>query len=106
MHRLLRPGGHLVVTTHGLSSVEHYAQSGLRTADQSAEIAAALYARGSWYAPEFGEHGDWGVVNPAWGTAFLAPEWILAKLLPRWQVLEFAPGRNQGNQDVYVLRRV
>jgi SAM-dependent methyltransferase len=106
MHRLIRPGGHLVATTHGPASVEHYAANGLRTASQSAEIAASLYARGSWYAPEFGEHGDWGVVNPAWGTAFVSPEWILAKLLPRWQVLEFAPGRNQSNQDVYVLRRV
>jgi len=106
MHRLLRPGGHLVATTHGLASVEFYAANGLRTAEQSAEIAASLYARGSWYAPEFGEHGDWGVVNPAWGTAFLSPEWILTKLLPRWRVLEFAPGRNQCNQDVYVLRRV
>jgi SAM-dependent methyltransferase len=106
MHRLLRPGGHLVCTTHGLESVEHYARKGLRSRRQSTEIAAALHAHGSWYAPEFGEAGDWGVVNPAWGTAFLSPEWILAKLLPRWSVEEFAPGRNQENQDVYVLRRV
>jgi SAM-dependent methyltransferase len=106
MHRLIAPGGHLVWTTHGLASVEHYAAHGLRTARQSAEIAAALYSRGSWYAPEFGCDGDWGVVNPSWGTAFLSPEWVLTHLLPSWRVLEFAPGRNQRNQDVYVLRRV
>ncbi|HWH12709.1 MAG TPA: class I SAM-dependent methyltransferase [Solirubrobacteraceae bacterium] len=106
MHRLIAPGGHLVFTTHGLASVEHYAARDLRTADQSAEIAAALYSRGSWYAPEFGADGDWGVVNPSWGTAFLSPEWVLTNLLPNWRVLEFAPGRNQCNQDVYVLRRV
>jgi SAM-dependent methyltransferase len=106
MHRLIRPGGHLVCTTHGLASIEHYVKLGLRSTRQSTEIAAALYARGSWYAPEFGATGDWGVVNPAWGTAFLSAEWMLAKLLPRWRVVEFAPGRNQENQDVYVLRRV
>jgi SAM-dependent methyltransferase len=106
MHRLIAPGGHLVWTSHGLASVEHYAASGLRSAGQSAEIAAALYSRGSWYAPEFGVNGDWGVVNPSWGTAFLSPEWVLTKLLPRWRVLEFAPARNQCNQDVYVLSRV
>ncbi|HEX3875251.1 MAG TPA: class I SAM-dependent methyltransferase [Solirubrobacteraceae bacterium] len=106
MHRLIRPGGHLVCTTHGLASVDHYAANRLRTADQSAEIAGRLYGRGWWYAPEFGDAGDWGVVNPAWGTAFLSAEWILANLLPRWRVLEFAPGRNQANQDVYVLGRV
>jgi SAM-dependent methyltransferase len=106
MHRLLRPGGHLVCTTHGLTSIAYYATLELRTPEQSQEIRDALYRDGHWYAPEFGEEGDWGVVNPDWGTAFLSPEWILAKLCPAWRVLEFAPGRNQENQDVYVLQRV
>jgi SAM-dependent methyltransferase len=105
MHRLLRPGGHLVCTTHGLTSIAHYATLALRTPEQSEEIRDALYRSGSWYAAEFGEQGDWGVVNPDWGTAFLSPEWMLTHLCPRWRVLEFAPGRNQENQDVYVLQR-
>jgi SAM-dependent methyltransferase len=106
MHRVIRPGGHLICTTHGLNSVSHYLAVGLRSHQQLNEIAEALYRRGWWYAPEFGEKGDWGVVNPDWGTAFLSPEWMLAQLCPRWRVLEFAPGRNQDNQDVYVLQRV
>lgn len=106
LRRLIRPEGYLVFTTHGPTSVAHYAQHALRTAEQSQEILEALYRQGTWYAPEFGEEGDWGVVNPDWGTAFLSPEWVLAQLCPRWRVLEFAPGRNQGNQDVYVLQRV
>ncbi len=106
MHRLLRPGGFLVCTTHGPMAVAYYATLELRTPLQSREIADSLYRQGWWYAPEFGEEGDWGVVNPDWGTAFLSPEWMLTQLCPRWRVLEFAPGRNQGNQDVYVLQRV
>jgi SAM-dependent methyltransferase len=106
MRRLLRPGGHLVLTTHGLAAVGYYAQHELRTPQQSREIADALYSQGWWYAPEFGEAGDWGVVNPDWGTAFLTPEWLLTQLCPQWRVLDFAPGRNQDNQDVYVLQRV
>lgn len=105
MRRVIRPGGHLVCTTHGLTSVAYYAALCLRTPQQSDEIIGALYRQGSWYAPEFGEEGDWGVVNPNWGTAFLTPEWMLTNLCPRWRVLEFAPGRNQENQDVYVLQR-
>jgi SAM-dependent methyltransferase len=105
MHRLVRPGGYLVCTTHGLTSIAHYALGGMRTPEQSLEIRDALYRDGAWYAPEFGEEGDWGVVNPDWGTAFLSPEWMLARLCPHWRVLEFAPGRNQENQDVYVLQR-
>jgi SAM-dependent methyltransferase len=106
MRRVLRPGAHLVVTTHGATTVEHDEDRGRRAPEQGEEILASLYADGTWYAAEFGESGDWGVVNPEWGTAFLSPEWILTHLCPRWQVLEFAPGRNADNQDVYVLRRV
>jgi SAM-dependent methyltransferase len=106
MHRLLKPGGYLVCTTHGLQSIALYAAAGARSLPQSEEIMRALYRQGSWYAPEFGARGDWGVVNSAWGTAFLSPEWLLTKLCPLWRVLEFAPGRNQQNQDVYVLERV
>jgi SAM-dependent methyltransferase len=106
MHRIIRPGGHLVCTTHGLTSVAHYALGEMRSPGQSLEIRDTLYRNGAWYAPEFGEEGDWGVVNPDWGTAFLTPEWMLTRLCPDWRVLEFAPGRNQENQDVYVLQRV
>ncbi|HTD09739.1 MAG TPA: methyltransferase domain-containing protein [Solirubrobacteraceae bacterium] len=106
MRRVLRPGGHLVCTTHGLNSIAYYDEVKLRTASQLSEIAKTVYRLGWWYAQEFGEEGDWGVVNPDWGTAFLSPEWMLAQLCPRWRVLEFAPGRNQDNQDVYVLQRV
>jgi SAM-dependent methyltransferase len=106
MRRVIRPGGYLFCTTHGLISVALYATLELRTPEQSLEIAEALYRRGWWYAPEFGAEGDWGVINPDWGTAFLSPEWMLAQLCPQWRVLEFAAGRNQNNQDVYLLQRV
>ena len=79
--------------------------SGARAPKQAQEIAAALYRRGWWYAAEFGRQGDWGVVNDAWGTAFLSPEWVLAHLTPAWRIEEFSPGRYQGNQDLYVMQR-
>jgi SAM-dependent methyltransferase len=106
MHRLIRPGGCLVCTTHGLQSIACQAMSGSRSRDQALDIARLLYVSGAWYAPEFGPAGDWGVADPEWGTAFLSPEWVLTKLCPSWRVLEFAPGRNAANQDVYVLERV
>jgi SAM-dependent methyltransferase len=106
MHRLIRPGGCLVCTTHGLTSVATYATRRMRTPEQSRQIADALYSKGWWFAQEFGPEGDWGVVNPEWGSTFLSAEWMLTQLCPSWRVLEFAPGRNQDNQDVYVLQRV
>jgi SAM-dependent methyltransferase len=106
MRRLIRPGGYLVYTTHGLTSVDYYVNQMHRTPAQSDEVVGALYERGWWYAHEFGEQGDWGVMNPDWGTAFLSPEWLLTQLSPGWRFLDFAPGRNQENQDLYLLQRV
>lgn len=105
MHRVLAPGGHLVFTTHGLQSVAFHTQNGLRSAKQADEILDGLYRTGAWYAPEFGAAGDDGVVDPEWGTAYLTPEWVATKLCPAWRLLEYAPGANQSNQDVYVLQR-
>jgi SAM-dependent methyltransferase len=105
MRRLIEPGGHLVLTTHGTTTIQHDAIHGVRSVEQLNDARWAVVTQGSWYADEFGEEGDWGVVNPEWGTAFLSAEWLLAYACPRWRLLEFAPGRNAGNQDVYVLER-
>jgi SAM-dependent methyltransferase len=105
MHRIIRPGGHLVFSTHGPHAVSYYAQTGERSSTQLARIRRALYQRGHWFAPEFGEEGDWGVVHAEWGTAFFTPEWLARIALPQWSIEDFAVGQNADNQDVYVLRR-
>lgn len=106
MHRVIKPGGYLISTTHGPESVAFYADQGLRSIDQLNEIIDSLYRSGYWYAPEFGEAGDWGVVNSDWGTSFVSADWMLTHLIPEWEIVEYAPGRNERNQDVYVLRRI
>ena len=105
MHRIVRPGGHLVLTTHGLQSIAFYAGTGRRSVAQLEEIRNTLYRRGFWFVPEFGAHGDWGVKHPEWGTAFLTPEWLGRHALPAWSMEDYAVGMNASNQDVYVLRR-
>lgn len=105
MRRIIRPGGHLVLTSHGYQSIAHCADHALRSPENLADIREALYSRGFWFAPEFGERGDWGIVHPEWGTAFLTTEWLLANLCPRWLVADFAIGRAEGNQDLIVLKR-
>lgn len=105
MHRIIKPGGHLISTTHGPQSVAFYGAEGLRTSDQLSDILDSLYNSGYWYAPEFGDKGDWGVINSDWGTSFVSAEWMLDNLTPKWQFVESANGRNEMNQDVYVLRR-
>ena len=105
MHRILRPGG--ASRLHHPRPFDDRPRCAPRPAPPGPTRghSQAIYRRNHWYAPEFGDEGDWGVVNPDWGTAFLSPEWMLAQLCPRWRVLEFEAGRNHGNQDVYVLER-
>jgi SAM-dependent methyltransferase len=105
MWRVLKPGGLLISTTHGPHSIQHYQANGLRSNEQLAEVQAALYRDDYWYLAEFGDKGDWGVVNSEWGTAFVTAEWMLDKLTPKWEIVEYATGRNEDNQDLYVLRK-
>jgi hypothetical protein len=105
MARVVRPGGHLVLTTHGFQSVAHDARAGWRSAAQLADVRRELYRSGYWFAPEFGAGGDWGVKHPEWGTAFTSPEWMARHVTPAWSIADYAVGGNAGNQDVYALRR-
>ena len=79
---------------------------GLRTPQQSRRDRRRALPQRLVVRARVRRGGRLGRRNPDWGTAFLSPEWMLAQLCPRWRVLEFAPGRNQDNQDVYVLQRV
>jgi SAM-dependent methyltransferase len=105
MRRLLEPGGHLVVTTHGWTALAYDARLARRPEHELAEIERALTRDGHWFIDPFGEAGDWGVVNPRWGSAFVTADFLAEQLCPSWRVVEFVPGRNQDNQDVYVLAR-
>ncbi|MGI8593983.1 MAG: methyltransferase domain-containing protein [Solirubrobacteraceae bacterium] len=105
MKRIVKPGGCLVFTACGFAAIDYYARTGHRMLRQLGEIREALYQRGFWYSPEFGQSGDHGVVHPEWGSSFFSSEWLLARVAPAWHVAVFSPAGNSGNQDIYALRR-
>jgi SAM-dependent methyltransferase len=105
MRRLIRPGGLLLLTTHGFQTIPHDRGTRRRSEEQLQRVGTALEHDGFWFEAEFGAAGDHGVMDPDWGTAFLTPEWLLKAVTPQWSVVSFAPGRVEDNQDLYVLER-
>ena len=80
MRRVIRPGGRLVLTTHGAQSIAHASAHGRAARPSSSRRSSdALYEHGFWFVDEFGEAGDHGLANPEWGTAFFTPRVALAK---------------------------
>jgi SAM-dependent methyltransferase len=105
MHRLLRPGGTLLITAAGLRNVAILTGAWDVPAEYASAAWAALSTIGFWWADAFGAEGDWGVTHPQWGSAYFTPEWLLTRILPNWSVRLYEPGRLQGVQDLYVLER-
>jgi SAM-dependent methyltransferase len=111
LHRVVRPGGHVLVTTHGLQACVWFtdnpdAQIQARLGDDwITQAARSLQQDGHCFRDVFGEAGDWGVVDPEWGLAFFTPEWLLENVTPQWALRSYRVGRAHGNQDVYVLQR-
>lgn len=105
MRRVLRPGGLLLLTTHGLVSIGDFLRRGMLGRRNAAAIVQALLAEGHHFSPMFGAGGDWGVADPEWGQAYMTPEWLLPRVREHWSLLLHEPGRLQHNQDVYVLEK-
>ena len=105
MRRIVRPGGLLVLTAAGYWNMAHDFETGMRGTEQLSEALTALYRRGFWFSDEFRGRGDHGITSPDWGNVFTAPEWFLARATPHWRLAQFAPGRIEDVQDLYVLER-
>jgi SAM-dependent methyltransferase len=106
MHRVIRPGGHLLLTFHGMQSIAYYVAQNGRTRRESIQVAADLYRDGFWFRQQFDSvNGDHGIRNHEWGTMFITVEWLLNEALPKWSAVDYGPGRAEGNQDVLVLER-
>jgi SAM-dependent methyltransferase len=111
LHRVVRPGGHVLLTTHGLQACVWFtnnhdpAIAAKLGPNWIHETAAQLQHNGHCFWDVFGETGDWGVVDAEWGLAFFTPEWLLESLTPSWSARSYRVGGAHGNQDVYVLER-
>lgn len=105
MHRLLRPGGILLLTFHGLHSLGYYRRQGLRSPAFLAGAARDWVRDGFHFFPIFGSGGDWGVSEPGWGESYMSLDWLAGRLSPGWALLHHRMGSIEGNQDLAVLQK-
>lgn len=105
LHRLIRPGGLLVLTVQGLASVAHYLR--IDAIEPPAAILAVqdLLSTGHHYLDAFGPDGDWGVASPDWGMAYMTLEWLTQRAAPDWSLALYEAARLDTNQDLVVLAR-
>lgn len=105
MRRILRPGGALLITTHGPGAIAARASHPDHGPAGQAVLARELYRDGFSFVSTYGTGGDHGVVDDGWGTAFMTPEWLITHVTPHWSVRLYRPAAVAGDQDLWVLRR-
>ena len=88
--RVLRPGGHLLITTHGESCIE-----GLAEADQQRFPAGKLVAK-----------DEGGGSGTSLCTTCHMERYVRETLAKGFPVADFVPQGLARHQDVYLLRKV
>jgi SAM-dependent methyltransferase len=106
IRRVVKVGGHLLLTAHGYRAVE------VRDGEWAdwppeliAETATRLYSDGFKFHGGYGKDLSLALSTPDWGESFFTPEWLADHACPEWAILDFAPGRVESHHDVYLLER-
>ena len=103
MQRILRPGGRLVLTTHGAPEHRPRLGAGLRQPAQLEQIERALYSDGFWFVERVRRDRRLRAARRRVGNRLLLPGMAPRNTSGAWRVCAFHPGRVQDNQDLYVL---
>jgi len=103
MARLIVPGGWLFFTTHGLQTLRWgKAKTNPETHER---IRRGLRQNGYHFENVFDGSKHYGLETQDWGNSYLSPQWLMNNLSDNWDMVFFQEGRNQANQDCYVLKR-
>ena len=105
--RVLKPGGHLVFTTHGPGSLLLHADREELPLGQLQALTLELSSVGhAFWEPWIGEDDCGNIATPMeWGCSYYLPSAVVALMHPALEPLRFASRANQRNQDVYVARK-
>jgi SAM-dependent methyltransferase len=105
MHRVVAPGGALLLTTHAFDCLSTLLRREHVSPGTAVAAATAMVQGHHHFVDVFGPEGDWGVKDSGWGNAYLTLEWLLRATGDDWAVRLNWPGALDQAQDVIVLER-
>jgi len=104
MRRIIKPGGCLVITSHGWASL----YSKITDAPTAKLAKEALQSTGHFYVAAFPGNVDWDpdTENPDWGMSWVDPAWLMQQLSGMWKLKLLLNARSDCLQDLLVLERM
>jgi len=106
MHRVIAPGGALVLTTHGYDAIAEFKRRDQMHPDAASRVAREFIRTGHRFVDVFGPEGDWGVKAAGWGNGYMTIDWLAQRATPAWSLRLVELGALDRVQDVIVLERV
>lgn len=107
IYRILKPGGALIFSTHGIGSILYYSMQRLKPLVRFRELYAACLSSGFAFEEVWLDQDDIGNTATAleWGNSYYDPKVIALLLDGHFDIIKLFLRANQSNQDVYVARK-
>ncbi len=106
MHRIVKPGGALLLTTHGYDALAEFTRRQQMHPDPAGRVTRSFAKQGHAFIDVFGPDGDWGVKAEGWGNSYMTIDWLAQHVTPQWAIRIVELGALDRVQDVIVLERV
>jgi SAM-dependent methyltransferase len=105
--RITKTGGYCVFTAHGSGALAYYIGREMHSLDRYRELCANFLAHGFVFQePWMGEDEVGNVATDAeWGDSFYSPPTMISTFSAHFDLVHLAKRANQGNQDLYVIRK-
>lgn len=105
--RVLKVGGMCVFTAHGSGSLQYYMSREMNTVNRYRELCANMLAYGFAFEEPWMSADEVGNVatDAEWGNSFYTPQAMISTFSEHFDLIHMAKRANQGNQDVYVIRK-
>ena len=102
MNRIIKSGGWLFFTSHGITTFRWQCEMKRRKPEGIWSTYRDFAAHNFAFHPIV---ETMGIDLSDWGNAYFNAQWVATNLDQDWKTISFLPGRNQRNQDAWLLRR-